>query len=96
MGVPSSPRTSPPRNTQVAWSHPEEKLHRPLNVKPPSTGFARPMGAYDEETLVSSSSPHTSRWARSSNSPSCHGWHPSTEATHPVDPHALEISRTAR
>ena len=34
-----------PSSTQVAWSHPDEKLHRPLSLCPPATACALPVGA---------------------------------------------------
>jgi hypothetical protein len=37
-----------------------------VKVNPPSTGVARPIGAYDDDTSVDESLPHTSCWARSS------------------------------
>ena len=45
---PSALNTSPPSSTQVQWSQPEEKLHLPESVKPPSVWTALPVGAYDE------------------------------------------------
>ena len=41
------------------------------------------------------SAPQTSSWAWSGNRASCQGCTPTTEATQPVDPQALAISRTA-
>jgi hypothetical protein len=79
----------------VAWLQPEEKLHRPVSRWPPGSAWARPVGAYDDEARVSGSSAQTSSCAASGNSPICQGCTPSTEATHPVDPQALAISRTA-
>ena len=86
--------TRPPRKIHCAWSQPDENDQRPLKVKPPSVGVARPIGAYDDEMSVAGSSPHTSCWARSSKMPSCHGCTPITDDTQPVEPHALAIRRT--
>ena len=44
---------------------------------------------------MAGSAPHTSCWACGGNRASCQGCTPITEATQPVDPHALAISRTA-
>jgi hypothetical protein len=79
----------------VAWSQPEEKLHRPSSRWPPSTSLARPVGAYDEDIRVSGSAPQTSCWPCGGNRASCQGCTPMTEATQPVDPQAPAIIRTA-
>ena len=44
---------------------------------------------------MAGSAPQTSSWACCGNRASCQGCTPTTEATQPVDPHALAISRTA-
>src|SRR5688572_3085660 len=92
---PSGLSTRPPSSTHWQWSQPEEKLQRPLSVNPPSVRTAFPVGAYDDESRVSVSSPHTACWASSENSATCQGWTPTTEDTQPVEPHAPEISLTA-
>src|SRR3954447_13289004 len=92
---PSVLNTSPPSSTQVQWSQPLEKLHLPDRVKPPSAWTALPVGAYDELRRVLVSVPHTACCASSAKSATCHGWTPTTLDTQPVDPHALEMSRTA-
>ena len=56
---------------------------------------ALPVGAYDELSLVSVSSPQTACWASSANSATCHGWTPTTLETQPVEPQADAMSRTA-
>ena len=49
---PSALNTSPPSSTHWQWSQPEEKLHLPESVKPPSVCTALPVGAYDELSRV--------------------------------------------
>src|SRR5215469_18514891 len=84
-----------PSSTQVAWPQPDEKLQRPVSRCPPGTASARPVGAYDEDIRVAGSAPQTSCWPWGGNSASCQGCTPRTEATQPVDPQALAMSRTA-
>src|SRR3712207_9458656 len=91
--LPSALKTSPPSSTHWQWSQPDEKLQRPLSVKPPSVCTALPVGAYDDESRVLWSSPHTARCASSANSATCHGWTPTTEDTQPVEPQ--EIGRAS-
>ena len=80
---PSSLKTRPPSSTQLQWSQPDEKLHLPDSLKPPSASTALPVGAYDELSRTFWSSPHTACWASSSNSATCHGWTPD-HAGHPA------------
>ncbi len=79
----------------MQWSQPEEKLHLPDSVKPPSVCTALPVGAYDELSRVPVSSPHTACCASSAKRATCHGCTPTTLETQPVEPHALAMSRTA-
>ena len=44
---------------------------------------------------MAGSAPQTSCWACGGNRASCQGCTPTTEATQPVEPHALAMSRTA-
>ena len=53
------------------------------------------IGAYDDEIRTEESSPHPSSWACWSNSARCELWTPMIELTHPVDPQALAMRRTA-
>src|SRR6188768_2354831 len=76
--LPSSLNTRPPSSTQVQWSQPDEKLHLPDSVKPPSVIVALPVGAYDELSRVVVSAPHTACCASSENSATCHGCTPTT------------------
>src|SRR4051812_6561828 len=92
---PSVLKTSPPSSTHWQWSQPEEKLHLPDRVNPPSVCTALPVGAYDELSRVAVSLPHTACCASSANSAPCHGCTPPTLETQPVEPQAPEISRTA-
>src|SRR3954447_15104499 len=92
---PSALNTSPPSSTHVQWSQPEEKLHLPDSVKPPSVCTALPVGAYDELSLVAVSAPQTACCASSANRATCHGCPPTTLETQPVEPQALAMSRTA-
>src|SRR3954468_2499447 len=91
----SALNTSPPSSTHWQWSQPLLKDHRPDSWKPPSVRCALPVGAYDEESRVFSSDPHTACWASSSKSATCHGCTPTTEDTQPVEPQAPAISLTA-
>src|SRR5690349_9641291 len=93
--LPSSLNTSPPSRTHWQWSQPEEKLQRPLSWKPPSAWVALPVGAYDDDSRVSWSSPQTACCASSANRATCQGWTPTTLETHPVEPQAPAISLTA-
>src|SRR5690348_1760543 len=93
--LPSALNTRPPSSTHWQWSQPDENDQRPLSWKPPSTCVALPVGAYDEESRVSVSLPHTACWASSGNSATCHGWTPTTEETQAVEPQAPAISLTA-
>ena len=92
---PSALNTSPPSSTHVQWSQPEEKLHLPESVKPPSVCTALPVGAYDELSRVVVSLPQTACCASSAKSATCHGCTPTTLETQPVEPQALAMSRTA-
>src|SRR3954454_8095746 len=92
--LPSSLKTRPPSSTHWQWSQPLLKDQRPLSAKPPSVTVALPVGAYDEESRVCWSSPHTACCASSANSAPCQGWPPTTEETQPVEPQAPAISRT--
>src|SRR3954466_2663173 len=71
--LPSSLKTSPPSSTHEQWSQPEEKLHLPLRMKPPSVSVALPVGAYDELSRTLVSEPQTACWASSANSATCQG-----------------------
>ena len=64
----------------------------PLSVKPPSVSMALPVGAYDDESRASVSSPHTACCASSVNNATCHGCTPSTLEIQPVDPSADAIA----
>src|SRR4051812_25462903 len=92
---PSALKTSPPSSTQVQCSQPEEKLHLPESVNPPSVCTALPVGAYDELNRVAVSSPHPACCASSENNATCQGCTPTTLETQPVEPQALAMSRTA-
>src|SRR4051794_30771030 len=93
--LPSALKTNPPSRTQVAWSQPDEKLHLPDSVYPPSVIVALPVGAYDELSRTLVSEPQTACWASSANSATCHGCTPSTLETQPVEPQAEAMLRTA-
>ena len=94
-GLPSPSVTIAPSSTHRAWSQPEEKLHRPVSRCPPGSACALPVGAYEDDIRAARSVPQTSSWACGGNSANCQACTPRTEATHPVDPQALAISRTA-
>ena len=93
--LPSSLKTRPPSSTHWQWSQPDEKLHLPLSRKPPSVICALPVGAYDDDSRVEVSWPHTACCASSSKSATCHGCTPTTLETQPVEPQAEAMSRTA-
>src|SRR3954453_14377414 len=93
--LPSSLKTSPPSSTHEQGSQPEEKLHLPLRMKPPSVSEAFPAGAYDELSRTLVSEPQTACWASSANSATCHGCTPTTLDTQPVEPQAEAMLRTA-
>src|SRR5215210_6558202 len=92
--LPSSLNTSPPSRTHWQWSQPLLNDQRPLSVKPPSVSTALPVGAYDEDSRVLWSSPHTACCASSANSATCQGCTPTTDDTQPVEPQAPAISLT--
>src|SRR6476469_10708895 len=92
---PSALNTTPPTRTHVQWSQPEEKLHLPERVKPPSVCTALPVGAYDELSRVLVSLPHTACWASSANSATCQRWTPTTLEPKPVAPPAVALPRPA-
>ncbi|NLA02670.1 hypothetical protein GTA07_22470, partial [Rhodococcus hoagii] len=62
---------------------------------PPSDAIARPIGAYADDISVSGFAPHTSRVGPHAEQRQLPGCTPTTDATHPVDPHAPARDRTA-
>ena len=76
-------------------SQPDDHAHEPFTLYPPSTTSPAPIGAYDEEMRTEVSRPHTSSCACCGNSARCQLWTPTMPATHPVDPQAPPIRRTA-
>ena len=58
---------------------------RPENRKPPSTGTARPNGAYGDAVSTSGSVPKTSSWRVGCMIEISHGWTPTTPAIQPAE-----------
>src|SRR4051812_18586602 len=93
--LPSSLKTRPPSSTHEQWSQPDEKLHLPDRVQPPSVSWALPAGADGELRRGVVGVPQMACCAAAEKSRACHGWTPTTLETQPVEPHAPAMSRTA-